>query len=262
MLPGRKFVALILLLVLVRPSPGQESTASTVIPRDAKALSLVQSVIQGLGGAAFYSASSGVIAQGTVTAVPAAVSGPIIWEWAGPEFKYQRPGPTSPIVFVSGHGNPAIVDSDGVHRGVGNLALVSFPVHVPSVALSMNLANASASVGTIQMVAVNGENTLTVSFVDQTSPLSTSLCRQTWYFDATTLLPFRVDYLTTNVYSSDTIQESSLLSDYRNVSGISIPFHIVTFFNGQQIEDVSLSSVQVGYAPSSTDFEAVSGVSQ
>jgi len=258
-----RILALLVCWLLVSPVFGQQASSSTApVVRDPQALALIQKAIQGLGGISFYSQTNGVAAQGTLNAAAGAISGPIVWEWAGAEFRYQRPGANGAVVFVSGHGNPALSDSGKVRRGIGHLAMVTFPIHLPAVALAASLNNPNVSISSIQSVSINGVNALMISFVDQTDLLSSAICHQTWYFDPTTFVPFRVDYLTSDANDAlNTVQEYSLLSNYHNVSGVSVPFHIVTFFNGQQVEDVALTSVQLGASIPSTDFEPPVSVS-
>jgi hypothetical protein len=238
------------------PANPIETTPTPAPTRDPQAVGVIQSSIAALGGAAYYSQTSGVIAQGTITAAPAAVSGQITRENQGPEFMEQRPGPNGPILFLSGHGNPAIVANGNIQQGIGQLAMNYFPLHLPAVGLNNALNNPNLSVSSIQQTTMNGESAIEISTVDDTSSLSAAICQQTWYFDATTLLPFRVDYLTSDVSNAlNTMQETTLLSNYQQVSGALIPFKIVTFLNGQQISETDLTSVQLDVSIPSSDFD-------
>lgn len=232
------------------------STAASVV-RDPQSLAVIQKAIQALGGIGSYSQTNGVIARGTLEAAPGGVSGPILWEWAGSEFRYERPGANGAVVvFASDHGSPALSEEGKTRRSLDHLAMVTFPVHLPSVALAAIFNNPKVSLGTPQQTTVNDTSALTISVVDQTNELSSKICRQTWYFDPATLLPFRVDYLTSDANNAlNTMQQYSLLSDFHNVSGILVPFHIITFFNGQQDQDVTMTSVEVGVSIPISDFE-------
>jgi hypothetical protein len=259
-------LVIFVLTIFVTPCLSQQvNPTTTIVARDAKAIGLVQTIVQALGGTSFYSATSGVVARGTLTSASGAISGPIVWEWAGTEFRYSRPGPSGSIIFVSGHGNPAIIEGSVIRRGIGHLAMVTYPFHVPSVVLGTLLKNQNVSISSMQTLSLDGVSATAISFVDQTDELSSVICRQTWYFNPQTLVPIRVDYLTSDANNAlNTIQESILLSDFRNVSGISIPFHMITFFNGQQIEDTVFTLVEIGPVPNA-EFDltaSASGVPQ
>ena len=255
---------LVLSLILILSCSSQLSSQqpSTSAERDANATAVLNRAVAALGGTAAYSQTNGVVARGSLNAAAGGISGSILWEWAGPEFRYERSGPNGSVVFVSGHGNPALSDGGKIRRNIYHLAMVTFPVHLPSIALATSLNSPNVSMGAPQQVAVNGVSALKISLVDQTDSLSSTICQQTWYFDSTTLVPFRVDYLTSEANdATNAPQEYTLLSDYRNVSGVLLPFHIVTFFNGRRVEDVTLTSVQVGVPTPSSDFEPSVSVS-
>jgi hypothetical protein len=224
--------------------------------RDANSLAVLNTTVSALGGTANLSQTNGIVALGNLVASPGGVSGPVKWENMGSEFRYERPGPNGPIVFVSGHGDPAILDGGAIRQGIVHQAMVVFPWYLPGIVLSSQANNPNVSVQGKQSVTVNGVAAIKISTVDQTDDLSAVICKQDWYLDATTLLPFRVDYLDPDRDNAlNTVQMTTLLSDYRQVSGVLIPFHITTFFQSQQIWDVTLTSVQLGQPIPSSDFD-------
>jgi len=245
------------IILTIASSPrlnSQQSTTAAI--RDANATATLSRSVAALGGAGSYSSTSGVIAYGTLTASPGGISGPIVWENAGTEFRFERPGPNGSIVFVSGHGNPAIEDGGKVQRNIGHLAMVTFPAHLPAVVLASQLNNTKVQVATAQQVTLSGAPAIKISLSDQTDEVSSVICKQDWYFDSTTLLPSRVDYLAAEAQNAlNTAKMTVLFSDYRSVSGQQIPFHIVTLFEGQQISDVILTSVQMNASIPSADFD-------
>ena len=223
--------------------------------KNPQAVAAAQSAIAALGGASFYSTTSGVTAQGNLTAGTGGISGAVSWENAGTEFKYVRPGPNGPITFVSAHGNPVIVDGNAVQQQLANLAVVEFPVHLPAVALAAELNNPNVSFS-VQTVTIGGTPAVAVSTVDMTDTMTAAMCQQTWYLNPATFVPFRVDYLAAAVGNgSNTMPTTILLSNYQNVSGFQVPFQIVTMANGQQISQVTLTSVRVAVQVPATDFD-------
>src|SRR5262249_18991015 len=122
--------------------------------------------------------------------------------------------------------------------------------------------NAKVQIGGVQPVSLDGVAALKVSTVDLTDDLSAQICKQDWYFDPNTLLPVRVDFLTSQISNAlDTATMTYLYSNYQNFSGISFPLHVVTLVSGHQIEEVTFASVQVGASIPPTEFDAPSAVS-
>jgi len=104
------YVAAVLLLAVLIPVLAQQTitTAQSSIQRDPQALDILAKSLAVLGSIGSYSSTSGVIARGHLMTATGGISGFILWENQGAEFRYERPGPNSSIVFVSGHGRPAI----------------------------------------------------------------------------------------------------------------------------------------------------------
>ena len=96
-----------------------------------------------------------------------------------------------------------------------------------------------------------------ISFRDTTDELTSIICRQDWYFDAATLLPLRVDFLTAEAHNAlNTAKMSYLFSNYQAISGVQIPLQVVVLFEGQQILELTFQSVQIGVTLSPSDFDA------
>jgi hypothetical protein len=175
----------------------------------------------------------------------------------GTEFRYERPGPNGSVAVVSGHGKPAFIDGSNAGKSFVPMTIGNFPAHLPAVVLASELNNPKVQLEAIQRVTAGGAAAIQVSTDDETDEFTAKITRQDWYFDATTLLPMRVDYVTTNVNNlEDLASMTALLSDYRSQSGMLIPFHIVIYFNGQQIEDIVLSQVLITNSIPAADFDA------
>ncbi len=244
-------------LLILSSSPrlnSQQSAAAAA--RDTNAIALLSRSVTALGGTGAYSATNGVIARGTLTASPGGISGPILWENAGAEFRFERPGPSGTIVFVSGHGNPGIADGGRVRRNIGHLAMTNLPPHLVAATLASHLANSAIQISAVQQVTLNGTSALKVSTVDTSDELSVIICKQDWYLDPNTLLPLRVDFLASEARNAlDTAKMTYLFSNWQNVSGVLMPFQVVTLFEGQQIFTVTFDSIQIGVSIPAADFD-------
>lgn len=110
-----------------------------------------------------------------------------------------------------------------------------------------------------QSVALGQTSAIKISLQDLTNELTTAVCLQDWYFDSATLLPIRVDFLASEAASAlSNIRMTYLFSNYQNVSGVQIPFLVTTLADGQQIEQITFSSVAIGATVPTTDFDAPS----
>ena len=244
------------LLASNNQAPAFSQQKTTTVQRDSAALTLLGSIVNSMGGASI-SSSNGIVATGNLASTSGGHSGSVRWETMGSEFRYERPGSNGTIVFVSGHGNPAILDNGTVRRKIGHLAMTTLVPHLPVIPLSNSLANPAVEVSAPQQVSLGGSvSALKISFIDHTDELSSVICRQDWYIDPNTFLPLRVDFLASEINNAlNTAKMTYLFSNYKTDSGVAVPFTITTLFEGQQVSQLDLSSVQVNAAIPATDFD-------
>jgi hypothetical protein len=210
----------------------------------------------GGGSTAAAVESSGILAIGNIQVAPAGISGPVKWETQGSEFRYDRPGPNGTISFVSGHGSPGIVEGGKVQRHIIHVVMNNLAPHTVAGTLASLLSNPAIRVTAPQQITVNGLAATKISTTDTTDELSAVICKQDWYFDPKTLLPVRVDFLTSEVHNAiDTAKMSYLFSDWRSVSGVLMPFQVVTLFEGQQTSVTTFGSIQIGVAIPAAEFD-------
>jgi hypothetical protein len=253
---SRRLLAVIALVLLASTLYAQDAVPLPATVRDPNTVALLGRAVASLGGPAANSQTNGIIAHGTLTASAGGISGPIVWENAGTEFRYERPGPKGPIVFLSGHGNPAIADGGRVRRNIGHLAMTNLPPHLIAQTLASHLANSTIQISAVQQVALDGTPALKISTIDATDELSAIICKQTWYLDASTLLPLRVDFLASEARNAlDTAKMTYIFSNWHNVSGVLMPFQVATLFEGQQVFTLSFDSIQIGVSIPATDFD-------
>lgn len=259
---GHLSVLLLILLLVTNCAVGQTPSTTVVIPRDTSSVALLTRTISAMGGSTSASATTGFITKGNLTVSPGGVSGQVTWENAGAEFRYEQPGPNGQIVFVSGHGNPAILDSGKVQRKIGHLAMTNLAPHLAAISLVNSLNSTATEISSPQQVTISGLTAIKISFVDHTDELSSVICKQDWFFDQNSLLPLRVDFLTSEMYNAlNTVKMSYLFSNYQNVSGVLIPFTVITLFDGQQVSQLDITSVQVGASIPTTDFDVTTATS-
>jgi hypothetical protein len=242
-------------LVIAR-APSFSLAQPQAATRDAQSLQILARALAAMGGNSINQLQLGVLAQGTLSAAPGGISGNIRWETQGGEFRYEHPGPNGAIVYVSGHGNPAIVDGEKVQRNIGHMAMTNLPPHLGAGVLALNVNNPAEEIDPPQQVTVGGGAALKISFRDTTDELSSVICRQDWYLDAATLLPLRVDFLTAEALNAlNTAKMSYLFSNYQTSSGVRIPLQVVVLFKDQEIFQLTFDAVQIGVSLAPSDFD-------
>jgi hypothetical protein len=255
----------LLLLVTATYLHGQSqlSTAAAAPVRDKKAITFLQGVVAALGGAQAISAIQDSIAQGTVQATGGFPAGPVKYTNAWPESRYETPYTDgSTRIYASGHGHPAVSVNGTVTKLHFHVTMTDFSGHLTGSALSRAIANTNFQITDYQTGTDNGRSYVRISITDETDDFTSAATKQDWYFDGTTNLPYRVDrQLTDNSDAFRTTATQVLLSDYRPVSSVLLPFHIITKVQGSVLSDVQLSAVQfnTGVLSSVFDLTTVGG---
>lgn len=109
-------------------------------------------------------------------------------------------------------------------------------------------------------------NSKTVNVIETVStvPVDTYyVTAQTWYLDAATRLPVRVEYKVPAVTNPGVSFTGALdFSDWRPVFGTLYPFHIVRYWEGRQVEVITVQSVNLNGTISASDFDPPTGGAQ
>jgi hypothetical protein len=260
----RKRIGVLVLLLISAISQAQTAqppaTQSGPPVRDPAAVTALQLAVNALGASPTTMLPS-CVGQGNMVAAAGGISGPVRWENAGPEFRYEVPAASGTRVLVSGYGRPAILEGGHVTRLSSHVSTSDLPVHLAPYLLSIAINDTSHyQVSDVSTGTDSGRHFFAVTVVLSSDWLSSQLTKRAWHFDATTMLPYQVDYLLSDNFNAlNTIAAKVLVSDYHNIAGTWFPFHIVTFVNGQQVTDVTLASMQCNVAIPPNEFGAPSG---
>ena len=127
--------------------------------------------------------------------------------------------------------------------------------HLSVIVLATALNNPNVEVASPQRVLLNSSPAIQISLVDKKDELSALICKQDWYLDAQTLLPVRVDFLDSDIHNAlSTVKMSYVFTNYQRVSGLAVPFTVDTLIDGQQISEITFTSIQAVSIPLS-DFD-------
>jgi hypothetical protein len=106
---------------------------------------------------------------------------------------------------------------------------------------------------------VNSTQCILVTF-SISIPSGTSLVVQSWFFDAATNLPLRVEFrLPAEVGSSMSPTGIIDVADYHSVSGIMYPFFIGVLAQGNLPEIIAIQSVTPGLSAPLPEFNSSAG---
>ena len=83
---------------------------------------------------------------------------------------------------------------------------------------------------------------------------------RTWYFDAGSGLPLRVEYGIPSVQTLQVWYQAAInLSDYRIVGGVRYPFRIVSYLQGRELQTTTLQTIEPNATIAASRFEAAVG---
>lgn len=238
------------------------SSGATTVFRDAKAVDVVKSTVESMGGVNSAGLVRSVTARGTMSsASPDGLmnESSFLWEdiFVGtPEFRREIEKSGSRTIFVSNHGAPLRSGKGGAKALSHHVALATPALYVPAIFLARVLGNPQYSL----TIPKQDESSATVRRIEialETDPPTHEVTLQDWYFDAVTKLPLKVEYRRINAHNArDYKWASAEFSDYRVVDGVTTPFAMKT--QTKDIKDSTifvLTAISFNALTSDSDFE-------
>lgn len=238
--------------------------ASQPASKDSAALATVQWAIAAMGGNTGVTISDSQ-ALGTLT-LPSS-SGPMaistVYMTKGTrQIRIELQKPSGTTVRIVNNGDGVILRPDGsVQHLLMNNTLAERVSHIPALSLLAENAEPVIKIDSLAYSTVAGSATKDVvlsripnmaspdaSFYEQTT-------RHVFHIDSQSGLLLKMDY--PNCAENDPgacSKVETLFTDYRNVSGIMVPFHQQTYIDGNLTSDLVLSSVKFNVGLSSSLF--------
>ncbi|HXE90758.1 MAG TPA: hypothetical protein VNK82_07330 [Terriglobales bacterium] len=242
-----------------------EPTKVTEPARDPAALAALEAAVAATGGRIALSQVRDCVAVGRMQAADGSGlgSGSFVWKDAGREFRYENPRPDGPQVVVSGRGRPALAHGGRTERLRGQTTLNHVAPHLAGVALYNRLADTRYSLRVLGPGTVNGRPAVVVrTYLASAEPVLAEATQQDWFLDAGMGLPLRVEIQVPSPDGTGWQVAAMELSDFRVVSGIVVPFQIVTWFGEQPQALMVLDTFSFNTGLSPTEFEAPTGGGQ
>jgi hypothetical protein len=259
-----------LLLLGANQLAAQSGITPMVAPiRDAQALSTVQQAVAALGGAANSQIQNAVV-QGTIHDVSTDPkgTGTFVWKdgWGGKRASCRREsyqGGSTAVFASDDSGKPSRSDDGNAQTLPSYVSYSCVAFHLPGILLSSQLGDSHYSFRYAGSAQVNGVSAIHVQSAWETNPFTAILTTQDWYFDPSSGLPLRVQYVVSDTRNPNYRSTVSVdFSDFRTVSGIVIPFQL----NGHGVAGdtgiATITDVQLNPGVSASDFNLAAGAAR
>jgi hypothetical protein len=221
----------------------------------------LQAAINAMGGQAAVNLINDSVVTGAANPLDGSGQvGTFAWKTLGYEYRYEFQAADQNI-FVSGHGQPASAQNGAVIAQPMHIALAKPALHLPFIVISRMLANSEYSALAMGPVPLpNGGVALQVRTFSNADPLFTVATTEDWYFDPVTGLPVTVAFCMPNRNdANDCVAGSMDFSDYREFSGILVPFALVIAQEGSPTSVASVTSIVFNVGLSSSEFDLQAG---
>jgi hypothetical protein len=256
----RRAFLLILVFLFCLSSPDFMSAANA--QKDAVAVANVEAAMAAMGGDAGWAAIKDSVITGTITPTKDSWVKPatFVWKTSGTEFRYETTRDSETQIFASGHGKPAVSSKGKVKALFYHMGQGSPPFHFPAVVLSTKLADASYSLIDAGQKNISDKNAFAVQTSSNFSDQVSAITLQTWYIEASTGLPLRVEYRLPEATSITDWQEAATeFSDYKEVGGLLVPFSMTYYLDGVALETISVNAVDFNVGLDPSEFDLLGG---
>jgi hypothetical protein len=237
-----------------------QSNAHQPVQRDIAAIEVLQRALGAMGSPGVIANVRSVLAAGTLQADADSPPRTFIWKDAliGQRFEFRKElsGPSGNSVLVSGGGHSQLLGASGRTRNLpSHVATAIMPFYVPALVLNEQLSEQKYSITLVENTSPN--QPLHIRITDSEDDEHSAVIKQDWFFDHSTALPVRVEYLLPSVTNAlDSDLASATFSDFSVIDGIAVPLHLEVSENGTIVAHVTLTSLSFNSGVSPSDFEA------
>lgn len=233
--------------------------------RDSQAVSIVQHALFATGGTQSSLAIQDSVTTGIVQYVRSnqIVRVPIVIKSRGTKsIRYELQEQDGTKIRVVNQGRAVIQTPDGrVTELIGNNTLAERVNHIPALSLLSDLGDGSVDVEDGGDGTVNGQPADVVALAFHPAAHAAvaekqrDMTRRLFYIDRATKTVSKIQYprfAENRPGSSQKVEV--LLSDYRSISGVLVPFKQITYFDGKLMSELSISSVMFNVGLPESDF--------
>lgn len=249
------FAVLLLALVATPCSYGQNPGAAPT--RDPDAVLAIRQAIMAMGGEGTVALIRDAVTQGEFEEewAGSTIKCTFIWKNAGKEFRYETTRNGETQVFVSDGGNPRVRAGGNTTRLNGHTTMYHIPPHLAAWALLDRLRAGRMSVALLEPTSASGKQVIRVLVHEKGDAVVEKISNQVWSFDATTGLPLQVEYeLPDDTNANRTVSVRDEFSDFRNISGVVVPFRIVSRVGMTRPKTIRITAVTLNAGIGANDF--------
>ena len=253
----RSLLIAILLSVIVAFS----GAAQTPV-RDSTAVLTVERSIAAMGGVISATQIASVVVLGVVQPAQGSEYRPaeFVWKSTATEFRNELRRGDYTQVFMSAHGRPAILEGDRVHRLNSHVATASDAFHIPIWLLTRKVSDPAFAFSRSGVASVSGAPAERVTIRLGTIPAEVKATSQEWFFDVTSGLPLRVEFWVPENLDANKGETSAFeFADFRDVSGVMVPFRITIYRQGSPFAVALVSSISFNVPIDPSDFDPPAG---
>jgi hypothetical protein len=245
------------------PSSTSTDSSAVVVTKDSQATTIAQQALLRTGStvAATYADS---LSTGTLTiATTSPKSLPVVLKTKGTDrIRIELQMPAGPQIRITNAGQAVIKKPDGnIKRLILNNTISERVRHIPAFSLLAELMSSAVEISGLEYKIVNGQAATVIPLCLPTSSdpnQAKQFCSMTktkFFVDQETGMVSKMEY--TNFTEEDGGSGAKVeifYSDYRQVSGVAIPFRQDTYINGQLRSLLILDSVTFNSGLADSDF--------
>ncbi len=231
---------------------------------DAQAIAVLERVLAAMGGKQQIVTLTSSVVEGKEIFQPG--WGPraaITWKNSGDQYRYETTRDGITEIYVSGHNKPASVVEGKVQRLYGHVSIADVPSHLAALLLLDRLNSRKRFISSKPVLEMresvdeNGKQLLRVRSEDDMDSSIARYTAQEWLFDPSTSLPYAVEYyLPDHNDAAKLYRFKDMFSDFREVSGVLVPFHIERVLEDKLVCSIQLTSARFNVGISDSDFDA------
>lgn len=250
--------------ICVAQKDNGEAKVQATPTRNANAISALTTAISALGGQSSWQKLQSIVVQGTLQQSNSSSTQQIRWiddlSKPFPEFRRETVINGNTVVWISGHGKSAYSNGTSTHSVPTHAMLANLPYYLPAIVLMREIADAQYSIEWIGNETLNGNPVVHVRCSRRNDRVNASVTPQNWYFDATTLLPIRVEFRVPNFANAlKTFKGSIDYSGWHNESGLLTPTILTSSRSAGTSITITLNSYSLNSTITSSDFELSGG---
>jgi hypothetical protein len=176
------------------------------------------------------------------------------------EFQYASDGKQT--VFVGGRSGAAFAFGRRVINMSGHVTMVTAPSQMPVFELIRALTKSQYSVIQAAPRQIGGVAAVHIKISDETDFISKGVTLQDWYFDPTSGLPLRWEFLVPDTFDATARSVSSgarEFSNYQSLNNMILPLQSIYFRDGHAISSTTIRSAELNVQISDSIFDLPKG---